>query len=64
MSEPLRIGLAWACVAGILLLGIGTRLQYPDLTETRLFLMFWPRWVLASGLACLAAWCLTLGTPE
>ena len=52
---------AWASVAMVFAIGIATRLANPDMSETRLVLEFWPRWVVAAGLACVAVW-LSSGT--
>lgn len=49
---------AWACVALLFAIGITTRLQHPDMSETRLMLEFWPRWIVAAWLAFMAVLCM------
>ena len=44
-------GLLWAAML---------RLGNPDMTETRLFLAFWPQWVAITGLAGAALLCIKL----
>jgi hypothetical protein len=41
----------WAGIVAIVVMTLGTRLWHPDMTETRLFLAFWPRWIVCVVLA-------------
>lgn len=44
----------WLCVGMCAAIGLVTRFQHPELTETQLMLVFWDRWLLAIALACVA----------
>ena len=42
---------SWACVVAIFAIGIATRFGNPDMSETRLLVEFWPRWLASVALA-------------
>lgn len=50
----MRAALVILLPAAIVLLTVVTRVQHPDLSETRLLLDFWPRWLIALALGGLA----------
>ena len=54
----MKIALLWLCIIAIFVIGLVTRFSNPDLTETRLFIEFWPRYVVIFILRLLAVWLL------
>lgn len=54
----MKIALLWLCIIAIFVIGLVTRFSNPDLTETRLFIEFWPRYVVIFILGLLAVWLL------
>jgi heme/copper-type cytochrome/quinol oxidase subunit 1 len=48
--------LVWTCLVGLFVIALGTRIQNPDMAETRLWLTFWRRYLVAVGLAAAAVW--------
>ena len=41
------------CLLGAIVIMMTIRLTHPDMSETRLFLEFWPAWLVVVVLACL-----------
>ena len=55
MTTGLRI-LAWAFLVAAVAVTLGLRFRHPDLSETRLFLAFWPIWLGVFAYVGCAAW--------
>lgn len=60
MRTRVAFGIAYTCCIATGVIGAATRLSNPDMSETRLLIEFWPRWLVAIALSvaavCVARW--------